>query len=134
MFVYEYLSFQDSTEFCKNQGYQLAKIKIKHGNVDDNKLENFSVYSGVFFWLRVGLKFLNENGTWSGKWVDGENYDEASSGDIKLYKDVYRIKNCHEVVVDMRNMKSIFKTLCGNRYFFLCRKQENFESVSKTTD
>ena len=70
MFVYKDLNFDESVEFCKNQNYQLAKIEIKQGEVISNVLQYSHQFGGF---VRIGLKFLKKNGTWSGEWADGEN-------------------------------------------------------------
>ena len=53
LFVFKSLSFEDSVEYCKSQNYQLAKLNIKHGKVDDNDL-NKVVEQGRY---KIGSSF-----------------------------------------------------------------------------
>ena len=120
LFVGKALNFEDSVKFCKKHNYKAAKFNIKSGKVDEDELNKFmNEINGHF---RVGLKFVNKNGTWSGMWADGENYDETFSGSIKLYSIYDENNSCYEVILKMFDKRRICKVKCGYTYFFVCRK------------
>ena len=135
LFVYNNLHFEDSAEYCKSKNSKLAKINIKNSIVEEKDFKQFiNKLAGIIYkdgpYFRIGLKFVNKNGTWYGQWLDGKKYDEKS------VEDYYKDKNdsCYEVAVNARwkSEPRVYRVKCGVERYFMCRKPRNVALTSFT--
>ena len=134
LFVNKQKTFEDSISFCKYNSRELAKIKIKSTNVDhkssyvdDDKLKEY-LSKAKYNYYRIGLKIKNNEGTWVGKWSNGDNYDVSEK--IDLFKPEHENNKCYDVIIN-KSSGWISKIRCADSFHFLCKKPEERTQSSK---
>ena len=130
LFVNAYSDFQESVDFCNYNNRELAKIKINSTRVGDDELIK-CISKSTEIYYRIGLQFKNNEGTWVGKWSNGDQYEKNK--EIRLFSPDHKKDECYDLTIDKLTGR-LLKLKCGEPYYFLCKTPEKIKGTKYFKD